>query len=696
MRVSSVAGTNLLSFAQLNLSLPDGLSVIVGPNGSGKTNLGRLVRLAVAALHAVATNDFDALEREWGLAGRFGSSRFEARVGLVFDSDRELSIIEDWGHAALLAAFQLQDAQNVAWLDGLFPSDLHAGSLLARGQLIVRRDERRRHPWIVCWQTDDPVAHLDLQYGHALASGPVMDDAGWVSSRTRPHEVLRTPEGNPVPDINAQVTPSEWEEPYAQALASFTLTDLVSASSPVELVARHSSNDPELPSLSRLMGEFPTFHQGASDYLNFAQVLDHLMSSALVVTDNRRVPVTRVVGPAEISTRPCMEDGSGLAIELLRLKTGDAAGRARFRAAQDVFEEITGRRLDVRQQASGSDAHQLLITPVVVDIDPDTGREVDLSLHLSGAGVEESAWLATLLTGDHDTLVLDEPGSNVSAVAQRRLLQVVRDRRRGRQTIMITHSADLVPVRDAFDLAVVTRLTLDYGATEIHRPQLDQREVDDLKELLRQSQLRALLFAAGVVLVEGATEVDAFETWLARVDQMGLPTPESSHVVFINVGGDERFAKHAQLMEALGIPYVIVADGPAFAPDKALSKLPHPAPAPVDPVNEPFAEAVGRWRTYRVRTLATEFGIGEGKGDGEIEAFFETVDAALWVELRGAGRKDKPLLGYRFASRTPVPGRVVELWRLLRHDLGLVHVGGGVSGCALCDELATRSQRGSA
>jgi hypothetical protein len=673
MRLSSVAAADLLSFSQLDLDVPDGLSVIVGPNGSGKTNLGRLVRLATAAVHAAATGDFGVLDREWTLGGRYGSPRFEARVGLVFDGKGELPIIEDWARGAFLTAFQLHNAQTQALLDSLVPESLHADGLLARGQLIVRRDDRRSQPWVVCWQTTDPVAHLDLWHGHALTSGPVAGETGWVSSRKRPHEVLRTPDGAAVPEITVQISPQNWEEPYAQALASFTLADLVAADAPVELVARRSTNDPELPSLRRLMVQFPSLREGPQGYVNFAQVLDHLMSSALVVTDNRRVPVTTLVGPAEINTQPSLADGSGLAVELLRLKTGDAADRARFRAVRDVFEQITSQRLDVRQQASGPETRELLITPVVVDRDPDNGRDVDLALHLAGAGVEEGAWLAALLTGDHDTLVLDEPASNVSTVAQRRLLQVVRQHRSSRQTIMITHSADLVPVHDASDLAVVTRLTRQHGATKIHRPRLDQHQFDELKELLRHSQLRGLLFAAGVVLVEGPTEVDAFETWLARVAVPGLPTPESSHVVFLSVGGDERFAKHAQLMEVLGIPYAIVADGPAFAAGKALSKLPHPAPEPAEPASESFTQAASRWDAHRVRTLAREFGTGDRKGRGEIEAFFETVNPTLWAELsRSAGRKDKPVLGYRFASRTPVPERVVELWRRLRDDLGLV------------------------
>jgi len=100
--------------------------------------------------------------------------------------------------------------------------------------------------------------------------------------------------------------------------------------------------------------------------------------------------------PSELASRPRVEDGSGLAIELIQLKNGDADSRDRFNAVQGLFEEITGRRLDVRQQVSGLESQELTITPVVVETQPG-GGDVDISLYLAGAGVEESARLAYFL-----------------------------------------------------------------------------------------------------------------------------------------------------------------------------------------------------------------------------------------------------------------------------------------------------------
>ncbi|WP_433205475.1 TOPRIM nucleotidyl transferase/hydrolase domain-containing protein [Dactylosporangium sp. CS-047395] len=672
MRISSIGAVELLSFSELDLDVPETLSVIVGPNGSGKTNLGRVARLAVAAVGAVAFQDSLDLNEEWSLAGRFGSTRFEARLGLIFDRREELDVLEDWARAAYLSTFQLQTTKMLAELDDLLPDNLRARDILARGQLVVRHDERRSDPWLVYWETSEPAAHLGLRLGNTLAPGPIPESPGWASSRSRPQEILRDADGKPVPDLAAPTFQSGWQKAYSQAFSSFVFADLLKTESPVEVVARRTNNEPELPALRRLMDRFPTLGTATGSHLTFAQVLDRLLSEALLVTDNRRMPVREFVDPAEINARPRMDDGSGLAVELLRLKMGDAADRDRFRAAQEVFGEVTGRRLEVRQEGVGTDRQQLRVTPVVVETDVATGRKADLPLRLAGAGVEESAWLSILLTGDYDTVILDEPATNVSAIAQRRLLRALQAHRRNRQTVMITHSADLVPVHDVTDLAVVTRLVRRGGTTKIHRPQFAQREFEDMKELLRQSHLRMLLFAAGVVLVEGPTEVDALETWLAGTDSPELPSPESSYVAFVSVGGDERFPKYAKLMEALDIPYAIVADGPAFAPGRALSKLPRPAVGAGDPDSETFDQAVARWQVHRVRTLATEFGVDDRKGRGEIEAFFETVDSAVWSSLhQEPSRKDKALLGYRFASRTPTPPEVRELWRLLRDDLGL-------------------------
>lgn len=120
-----------------------------------------------------------------------------------------------------------------------------------------------------------------------------------------------------------------------------------------------------------------------------------------------------------------------------------------------------------------------------------------------------------------------------------------------------------------------------------------------------------------------------------------------------------------QLVDVLPGPWVQVGGG--------LVEQENLGPAGQGPSGESFEDAMKRWAAHRVRTLAVEFGIGPDKGKGEIEAFLERVDAQVWAEVTAAGgRKDKPLLGYRFASRVPVPDTVIDLWRDLLLDLGLI------------------------
>lgn len=672
MRLTSLSATDALSFDTVTLHVGPALSVVVGPNGSGKTNLGRLVTLAVNALRAVVSGDFAELDREWSLVGRYGSTTFEVRVGVVFDDEDELSLIEDWARTAVVTALRGNNPQQGARYDALLAGDLGAGSFLGSGELVVRHDPNLGHPWSVFWQTTSPLTHLDLWQIHALASGPVDPGRAGTARSDLRAEICRSPDtGRPLPDLTERSPESDVAQ-YGALLGAFRLTDLLAASAPVELIARRGGTSPEAPAMRRLIDRFPELRDSTRGLLTFGHVLVRLLSTALIITENRRSPVQSMVEVSALKGTARMEDGSGTAVELLRLKNGDAGQRARFQAAQGIFTQITGRHLDVRQQAValGADTNGLLVVPVVVDTHPDHGGDVDMPLRLSGAGAEEATFLAVLLSDDRHTMVLDEPATNLSPLAQRRLLRALRQWRAGQQTIMITHSAHLMPVQDAADLAVVTRLDRRDGRTVAHRPGLDQRGFDDLKELLRQSQIRDLLFAAGVVLVEGPTEVDVFEVWLAQADTRGLPTPQSAHVVFLSVGGDERFPKFARLMGELAVPYAIIADGPALHATGSLSKL--PTPAPEGPPGESFEDARKRWAAHRVHTLATEFGISPDHGKGEIEAFLQRVDPQAWADVTAAGgRKDKPLLGYRFASRVPTPDVVTELWRDLLLDLGL-------------------------
>lgn len=648
MRITRLAATDFLSFESLDLEVPPGLSVIVGPNGSGKSNLGRVLTVATAGAIAGATGDFSELVREWSQAGRYGTANYEVRVGINFDGPDERSLLDDWARAAMICALRgAEQGQDVGW-DLRLHADFGGAEALGAGELIVQRDVGRDHPWVIAWET--AAAHMVLWTGSTLAPGPL---------------------GAPQPDRQNLI---DWlvkrNDPLAGRAgagpgpSTLRLADIL-ASGPLEMIVRPSGSGAEIEQIRALRDAFGV-QSPSSAPVTLGMVLHRLIGEGLLVTANRRAPVTSVVEPMRLAQPPVLSDRSGLGLELLRRKNGTAEEREAFRDAGDLFCGITRSRLEVRLQPLevSSERTDVLIAPLVIEKAPD-GIDYDVPLRLAGAGVEESAHLAVLLTTDKDVLVLDEPATNVSAVAQRRLLASVRAQRATTQTLLITHSAHMVPVRDVRDLEHVIRLARPARATTVHRPSLS--DADRYRELLFQSEVRDLLFAAGVVLVEGRTELEALTVWFDQVDELSLPTPSDLHVALLSVDGDSRFAKYAELMDILGVPYAIVADGPAMRGGGRLSKLPDPAPDPDDATDETFVDAVARWAPFRVRTLADRFG-DDGSKTGEIEAAFARYDAKAWAEI---SRGDKPRRGYAFARTVGLPDDVLELWRNLIGDLGL-------------------------
>lgn len=657
MRITALVARDLLSYQAVDLDLEPRLTVVTGPNGSGKSNLGRVMDLVRMGVQACATSSWTKLTSEYTLAGRFGSDAFEARLGIHFDSPNDLDLIEDWARSALLTALAAPSADNVESYESLLPDNVNGVALFGKGTIVVRRDPRLRHPWVVFWEFSAAgrVWQLPLwgdnRVTEASRAGSTSQSGDLIEWLRRRGDVLAAP---------ALAEPDQ--------RSTFQLEEALDVGG-LELVVRSTGRQAEPDALLRTFARLGLSLGSGTSIAGFAMVLDRLMTDGIRITSNRRSAMRTYVETSDLLALSNLEDGSGTALELLRLKNGDASDRVRFVATQSAFHELTGAILDVRQQAleSTDGGSQLLVVPVVVNKDPGQ-RNIDLPLALSGAGIEEAAFLALLLTDPVPVLILDEPGANVSAVAQRRLVLALRQHRRDFQTIVITHSSHLIPAREPGDLAGVVRMTQeDDRGSVVHRPGADPALFAKLKQLLRSSDIRDLLFSAGVLLLEGGTELEAFETWLAEADAHGLPTPESAHVVLLPVGGHQNFGNYARLLDELGVRYAVLADGPAFRAGGPLDAMPRKPPPPGDLASETFNEAREHWTSFGVRTLADDFHDDGSKG-GEIEAYFERLAPQVWAEVRG---KNKIRKGAEFATRVPLPAEVLTVWRESLADLGL-------------------------
>jgi predicted ATP-dependent endonuclease of OLD family len=237
---------------------------------------------------------------------------------------------------------------------------------------------------------------------------------------------------------------------------------------------------------------------------------------------------------------------------------------------------LTGRDLEVRTRLADPAPEDngdfgMFIEPTVA------GMHGERLVELSGAGFQEALVLSVLLQGGEEgqLAVLDEPAVNLEPTTQRRLIAQVRG---SGQYMVITHSADLVPVEQPEDLARIVRIAPGRSGSEIRTPRfggLDTRELFRQLSLLEPTHVRALLFARAVILCEGQTEVGALPRWWRQAPSVGLPDPASANIPVVSVDGHGSFGAYVRYLDAFGIPWAIVADGPALRPGSKLARHLH-------------------------------------------------------------------------------------------------------------------------
>jgi len=203
------------------------------------------------------------------------------------------------------------------------------------------------------------------------------------------------------------------------------------------------------------------------------------------------------------------------------------------------------------------------------------------------------------------------------------------------------------------------------------------------------------LFTRGVILVEGETEVGALRRWFNNGDVAGddRSTLDAQNFMLLSVDGDRNFGPYISYLDAMGVPWVVLADGPALSPSYKHSLLKQFSGTDGSPTvrellgpeptaSAPFNEWKSFWQRNRVRTVASSFGVkvngekseGDSGDSGEIERFLRELSPELWDEVKAA-ITSKVRRGYLFAERLDLekqPGstaKIKELWRGLLSDL---------------------------
>ncbi|MDA8291072.1 MAG: AAA family ATPase [Actinomycetota bacterium] len=538
---------------------------------------------------------------------------------------------------------------------------------LLDARIVLQIDARSPARWAVAYEFDHDgdTYHLGIT-GHSVAT-----NAGAHGAFDLDHPVWP----------NARAAVSKLEDGLGGS-RHLTLADLLpqSAGAAVTWDIGPSVNDVQWPlalQLSRQLG----LADDNSRPPSFPWVLRHLLGQGIVTTENLRRPPRGTYALEEARSGPSVEDAGDLPLQLSRQKNGPADERARYAELQRRFHEMTGRELDLAASLTTPQSDRTSSLEVELQVGSPAGW---VPIEHAGAGTWGAlVALAAATSGPDQVVFLDEPATHLHSSWQRSLLRYLREQG---QIVVVTHSPFLVPAVTSADFSRVRRLSrTENGAEAVGVAQ--EAVPEAWRERWRQifagsTDAKDVLFARGVLLVEGPTEVGALRYWFndrAVVADPGQESDASSaearNLAIVSVDGDGNFGAWVSYLEQMRIPWAILADGPALSPAHkrslamTLGEDPESGQRTVELLGEqPLVEDFEAWKAYwagnGVLTVATTFGLkangepysGGSEQSGEIEQFFERLDPELWSQVLATVRS-KVRRGYRFAEGLDVASR---------------------------------------
>lgn len=746
MLLTSLHVENLLTFDTFELVLDGQSQVVVGPNGAGKSNIVRVIDVVAKALDWAADgvmgtgsgSPAEQVLRSFAAARHHGqASQRESVVRLAVEltTATERDRLATYVRAAILNVL-LQDLRSVTqpdeqaldqWIEAGIPDD--ALSPLFTGTIVLKHSGMPHVPWEVSYE----FTHGDVRYRWLL-----------TGARVTP-SIIRV---DAPPPPAAGVTPTTWPE----RLLGVSQSDDLPVALPSPLP--DFTFDALCPAAHEMITA-PVMHTGArildQRFLVFRRAIEVLGLPLPENAPNRTFsmahPLALVFGDGviivgeqfrglgvggsppqqagpyawDVLVSPYRSRGPAqLPMRLFGLKNGGHDERARFAEIQTMFTRLApGRACDVTFQAitqttspapigaglvamvtadsetDGEPGRPAAFITVVVGRTDDVGRHPnDLPIQLHGAGTWDALVLAEVLVeSSHGRVViLDEPAVTFHPSWQRALRSRLGDSQG--QLLLVTHSAHLVPMGEAGDLARLVRVENEAGHTRPHRLDPQALSDDQVRQISREFALSAdaiaLLFARGVVLVEGDTEAGALPGWFAKGPARDRRrSPAELDVEIYSVDGDTRFRPYLTVLNAFGIPWVVVCDGAAFDIEHRAAAL-HVFRQVLDAdIDVPdltaflarvrgggstptmsrtlFDEQRKLGESHGILTLAPGWTTASKKvgrpGDESFEAFIDSIDSTAREQASQQVGDSKVRVGRWIAENRDCPGQVSELYK---------------------------------
>ncbi|HVM33645.1 MAG TPA: AAA family ATPase, partial [bacterium] len=302
-----------------------------------------------------------------------------------------------------------------------------------------------------------------------------------------------------------------------------------------------------------------------------------LLKNAFVFTDNIRELPKSIFTSKEIDDEN--EQGiihsENIAYVLNKMKNGSFEERARFKRINSNFKDLTeGLDFDITAKHQSSPI-QLPRSGSVEGILASAGqerasedkRDITLAVHLqvikdghefplrySGAGTWEALYFACLMEARGNIFLLDEPVANVHPTRQN-LFSKKFQKNTEAQVFISTHSPYIAGLDD---IQKISRLEFDAEKKTTVRYFCPEKMDSKTIEIVSRTKATiSSLFSKAVILVEGETEAAALPKWFRDRFKNTL---DDRNIVLISVGSKDSFYHYLRLINGFNIPWAILCD----------------------------------------------------------------------------------------------------------------------------------------
>ncbi len=721
MRINHIDAEGLLSFGEktdrFHLELEQGLTILVGPNSTGKTNLIRVLTNAATCLDylhgGINSNDPQLL---FPMIQNFAANSRRAElkmgepirveIGITMTTDQERKAIVHFFRAAILENIISNGSYgDLSLLENWLSNEVTEAALeqLMDGRIRLEHRGLPSDHWEVSYMfpraTPKYVWHLSGSHrtntppaGMVLAVPTTLT----VFNQHEPKGKLGIDPGHqtqtPVPSMHFVL--DEFLSERIGDQAGGTMLQAVTSHNGVR-----SYIEDEF--LKALMLETRDSTFGRT--FGFATVLHRVYGNALVASTNSPVlgEDSQSIGgeysfglysQAEMTIPPPRWKPRYLPLRLFKAKNGSHTQQAQFLRIQGIFSSLLpDYRIDLSTNlfnvpaSYGNPAQQA--TKITIEVSSVDKPATSLPIELMGSGIQQILLIAEQIAASDDrVLLLDEPGTSAHPIWQRMINTVINQQS---QTLLVTHSPYMLPSGDSADLLKVSRFERRAGKTRVYNVRGYERlaalGADEQEQWLgrwrqiysQEAEARGALFSDGVILCEGDTEYGVFTNWFnnSRIVSSDKNTLDRRGYMLLNVGSDTSFGPYLTLLNAFGIHWSIICDGPVLSPDYSHSLVDQfeiagiPLVGALPTKAEPFATWIAYWEQQGVYTRANQFGGVHDESDksGEIEAYFMRLDSKSYLLAQSKFKGSKPRAGYEFAysiewDKYPESMKELSLW----------------------------------